>query len=690
MVASQKDMHRTTTTCHIMSLIRRQSRETRQRSARHQSPTSSNSSIGIYSSILSGSEEDNVRHGGSGDEKAAVAGGSISKPEEQAVFEKTSDYSSSFEDFSSWDTYWRQMDKKPPYRSRENLETFTLELKTQHGANIETRYYVEEPMERDPHCVSSDRAQSKVLIAPGVFHGTVVTDWTGLRTLANDEVILTLALDFPEKKPLSSVQRAHLSAFMPLYYHFFLFGYRHENCGADYKKVCPADCTHASHQMMTKELPIFRIRLNEMKNDLLFSNHPCIVSSPLQSVSYNSSVDGVVVPVVREKKPKSKIPQLKFKSSEADTKNPATNLGVTCKLPIQPGGSKMGKAAGSGDKGEDEKTINAKAGHRTSAKAGNAANTNVPVKKETAFGDKGEDEKAISAKAGHRTEASSKAGDTKVPVTENTPYIVKVIDEPAAGVNFTKGKDEDAGVSGDRTEDVIATSTKAVIRFLEMKRKNAANGPAIAEKRPLSASVLELPSSSSDTAQNPKMQKRQCLDLDDSVEIVFDVPNAAATKTTSMPLVLPPSVPSTHRAEPILDTRLTDLENSMKGTGRFTYGNLYVMQLQEKLFHYFMYVPTHLRNVQRSVVNKTDHLELDFKILGKLFFHRIKGSNYSDLYHKFAKAKKYNQWLPFSESQPKIFILLPEIKPEIHDKVQAILFDEIDIADKTAKNGPFK
>ena len=189
---------------------------------------------------------------------------------------------------SRWNTFWRQMNGPPPYRTKQNLETFCLALERTEDRNFEIRYYVEEPMERDPHCDTVDRAQAAVCIGPDQYSGNVTADWRELTSAVNGETILSLAVDFPTKRPTLSVEERNeeIERFetIDISFQFFLGGLRHAKIDVDnYKKKCPVDCGHTVHQPGWRPLqelpkPVAPFVLPSSPI-LLFSSYPCHISS---------------------------------------------------------------------------------------------------------------------------------------------------------------------------------------------------------------------------------------------------------------------------------------------------------------------------------------------------------------------------------------------------------------------------
>ena len=263
------------------------------------------------------------------------------------------DQTTSFDDPSTWNTYWRQMDGPPPYKTMMNRETFKLVLNTVHDNSTEIRYYVEEPLERDPHCLTSDRAQAKIRIGPKSFYGVIVADWTYLTNASMDETVLTLAVDFSKKIPMSVEQRTYHSTFEVDYLLFFLFGFRHGLLDDDYKKECPVDCPHAAHRLglTERKLPIIRFKYSDLKDQLRFVPRDCIIPSPSVSISYSSGdemIDFTAPTKANGNKVKSKIPALKFKTTVAE--KASTIAAISClasssiqsSLPPQPSPPKKG------------------------------------------------------------------------------------------------------------------------------------------------------------------------------------------------------------------------------------------------------------------------------------------------------------------------------------------------------------
>ena len=321
----QKQLHRTTTACHIMSLIRRQNPEARERLCRQRQHISSPSSTNDSSPILMEySSEDE------GEDLSAVASATpteqspncshevinYSPPyaveqQNKSELQSSGKNSSSFEYMSSWDTYWRQMSGPPPYKGKQNREIFQLVLKTGKNDNTETRYYVQEPLERDPHCLTSDQAQAMIRIAPNVYHGSLVADWTGLTSASiEEETVLTLAIPFLPKIAISRKEREYHSKQQMSTFIFFLFGYRHANVHQDYKKACPTDCNHEAHQLKEPKLPKLRFRVADLNSNLRFSDYSCIISSPVETLSF-SSPDEERELRTTQYKGKSKKPSLK-------------------------------------------------------------------------------------------------------------------------------------------------------------------------------------------------------------------------------------------------------------------------------------------------------------------------------------------------------------------------------------------
>ena len=305
MNARQNQLHRTATACHTMSLIRRQNRKAREWTNRQRQHISNISSTNHSSLILmecSSYEEDEnpnelvstpTEQGPNGSD-AVINNSSTCGPEQQHRFEvQSSGSNNDFENKSSWDTYWRQMNGPPPYRGMKNRETFQLVLKTWRNGNTEIRYYVEEPLERDPHCLTSDQGQAMIPVAPHVYHGSIVAEWTGLTSASVDEEsVLTLAVEFYPKIPISLEERVYYQKQDVSSFIFFLFGYRHGNVHEDYKKECPADCNHEAHQSTGSrepKLPELRFLVGDLKKDLRFSSYSCTISSPAETISFSST-----------------------------------------------------------------------------------------------------------------------------------------------------------------------------------------------------------------------------------------------------------------------------------------------------------------------------------------------------------------------------------------------------------------
>ena len=154
---------------------------------------------------------------------------------------------------SSWNTYWRQMDGPPPYNKNVIGEHFCLVLKREDDNNFEIRYYVEESMERDPHCRTEDRAIAGIPISHDEYFGLITADWKELTSAKNGEVILSLAIVFPTSRHALSVNERNeeISKFkeIPFPYLFFLDGIRHKQINADFKKKCPVDCSDKVHHV---------------------------------------------------------------------------------------------------------------------------------------------------------------------------------------------------------------------------------------------------------------------------------------------------------------------------------------------------------------------------------------------------------------------------------------------------------
>ena len=311
MTAKQKELHRTTKACHIMSLIRRQNPEARkcasrqkQRESIYSSSNEDLCSIVMESSLEEDDENSNPAEFSSTDHISTNgsysvnnSSFSINKTDEitgSSITSSSTSNTSSLDELSSWDTYWRQMKGPPPYKNMENREIFTLILKTGRDANTETRYYVEEPMERDPHSLIPDQAQAKIRIAPDVFFGIVEANWTRLRSISNEEeTVLTLAVQFPDKKPMSLGERKYHSIHQMSMFLFFLYGYRHANIHNDYKKECQPDCSHLAHRQSVsreRKLPSMLCKVADLKSDLRFMDFSCIISSPPDSLSFSSDM----------------------------------------------------------------------------------------------------------------------------------------------------------------------------------------------------------------------------------------------------------------------------------------------------------------------------------------------------------------------------------------------------------------
>ena len=302
-----------------MSLIRRQNPEARERMFHQRqhisSPSSTNDSSPILmecSSEYEGENPDAVASTPTEQESHSCSQRVInySPPyaieQQNKLEEQSSGNSSSFEKMSSWDTYWRQMSGPPPYKGKQNREIFQLVLKTRLNASTETRYYVEEPMERDPHCLTSDQAQAMISIAPNVYHGSVVADWTGLTSASiEEETVLTLAVPIRPKIDLSLKEREHHNnQQMSTTFIFFLFGYRHANVHDDYKKACPTECNHEAHQLTEShepKLPELRFRVADLNSNLRFSNYPCIISSPAETLSFSSTGEEIDIQTTQYK-----------------------------------------------------------------------------------------------------------------------------------------------------------------------------------------------------------------------------------------------------------------------------------------------------------------------------------------------------------------------------------------------------
>ena len=284
-MAEQNDLYRSSTCCHIMPLIRRHCREIRERSNQqsHQQQHVIQSLESQRNGYIAHSTVEGLKNCG-GEE-----------PKKEANF--------------LWSTYWRQMSGPPPYKSKENRETFCLVLGRRADSNFEIRYYIEEPMERDPHCCTVDRACAEISIDTDISFGNVTADWRELKTAANGETILCLAIVFPKRRHTLSVEERNkqIEIFetkdLPL--QFLLSGLRHEEIDGDYNTPCPVDCSHMVHHpdwRPLQELPKPTDSHNLSSNPtLLFASYPCQISSSPLAQQSTQNVENLASPIRKER-----------------------------------------------------------------------------------------------------------------------------------------------------------------------------------------------------------------------------------------------------------------------------------------------------------------------------------------------------------------------------------------------------
>ena len=282
-MAEQNDLYRSSTCCYIMPLIRRHCREIRERSNQQ-----SRQQPQVIQSLDSQS---------SNADATSVVDESFIPPNAFEGVKNCAGKAPEEKSNSQWSTYWRQMSGPPPYKSKENREIFCLVLERRDDSNFEIRYYMEEPMERDPHCCTVDRACAAIKIGTDLFFGKVTVGWRELKTATNSETILCLAVVFPTRRHTLSVEERNtqMKIFKTKNYsfHFFLSGVRHEEIDRDYNTPCPVDCSHMVHLPDWRPLQKLPKPINShdfpSNPTVLFTSFPCqISSSPLAPLSTHS------------------------------------------------------------------------------------------------------------------------------------------------------------------------------------------------------------------------------------------------------------------------------------------------------------------------------------------------------------------------------------------------------------------